>query len=208
MADERNRSHWNQVYEKKDADKVSWFQPSLRVSLDFIDSIGLPPSASIIDVGGGASTLVDDVLERGFSAVSVLDISSEALAVARRRLGERANAVTWIESDIAAAELPEASFDLWHDRAVFHFLTDANARARYVAVAERALKPGGHIIVATFGVHGPEQCSGLDVVRYDADGLHGEFGAPFDKIEHVEETHSTPWGGEQEFVYCYCRRAS
>lgn len=200
------KQHWDDVYRRKGAQDVSWFQPRLGVSLALIEKIGLEPSSRVIDVGGGTSTLVDDLLSRGFSDLTVLDISDQALAATRERLGAAADAVTWLAADVTAAELPEAHYDLWHDRAVFHFLTDEAARHRYVAQAQRALKPGGHIIVATFGVHGPEQCSGLDVVRYDPDGLHAEFGAPFLKMEQREESHTTPWGAEQEFVYCYCRR--
>lgn len=207
MSGESAKEHWDRVYERKGPERVSWFQPSLRLSLRLIEEIGLPTSARIIDVGGGASTLVDDLLARGFRHLTVLDLSGKALEEARRRLGPRADEVTWIEGDILEAELPTAGYDLWHDRAVFHFLTDAEARRRYVAQAHRALAPGGHIIMATFGPEGPEQCSGLDVVRYDAEGLTGEFGAPFQKIRCLEEAHTTPWGAEQEFLYCYCRRA-
>ena len=200
------RQHWQGVYERKGADEVSWFQPSLRVSLSFIDRLDLDTSSPIIDVGGGASTLVDDLLDKGFIDVTVLDVSGRALDTSRRRLGPRGDQVTWIEADITEAELAERHYDLWHDRAVFHFLAGPAARSAYVRLAQKALRPGGHIIVATFGREGPERCSGLDVVRYDPDGLHAEFGAPFQKIDSVEETHQTPWGSEQEFVYCYCRR--
>lgn len=206
MADQATKQHWDDVYRRKGPQDVSWFQPRLGVSLALIEKIGLEPSSRVIDVGGGTSTLVDDLLSRGFADLTVLDISDQALAATRERLGAAADAVTWLAADVTAAELPDAHYDLWHDRAVFHFLTDEAARRRYVALAQRALKPGGHIIVATFGVHGPEQCSGLDVVRYDPDGLHAEFGAPFRKMEQREESHTTPWGAEQEFVYCYCRR--
>lgn len=199
--------HWEDVYRRKSPDDVSWYQPSLRTSLELIDRIRLAPTAPIIDVGGGASTLVDDLLGRGFTDLTVLDISGAALGTSRRRLGERAREVTWLEADITAAPLPEGRYQLWHDRAVFHFLTDPAARLRYVDVARRALVPGGHIVVATFGPQGPEKCSGLDVVRYDPDSLHGEFGAPFVPVSHVEERHTTPWGSVQEFVYCYCTRA-
>jgi SAM-dependent methyltransferase len=199
--------HWNAVYERKGAERVSWFQPHLGTSLAMIRALGLPGSARIIDVGGGAATLVDDLLADGFRDVTVLDVSERALATSQERLGDRARAVHWLVDDITTVDLGEAHFDLWHDRAVFHFLTDPAARSAYVRTALRALAPGGHIIVATFGVHGPEQCSGLDVVRYEADGLHAEFGAAFHKIRSVTEAHHTPWGTEQEFLYCYCRRA-
>lgn len=200
-------AHWNTVYERKGAAQVSWFQPHLGTSLALIRDLALPKSARIIDVGGGAATLVDDLLDQGFVEPTVLDISERALETAKARLGERAASVRWIVGDITTVDLGEARYDVWHDRAVFHFLTDPAARRAYVRTALRALTPGGHIIVATFGMHGPAQCSGLDVVRYEADGLHAEFGAPFQKVRSVTEMHHTPWGTEQEFLYCYCRRA-
>jgi 2-polyprenyl-3-methyl-5-hydroxy-6-metoxy-1,4-benzoquinol methylase len=198
--------HWNAVYQRKAAEQVSWFQPHLGTSLALIRALALPRSARIIDVGGGVATLVDDLLDEGFAAPTVLDISERALETSRQRLGARAAAVRWIVGDITEVDLGEARYDVWHDRAVFHFLTDPAARRAYVRAAMGALAPGGHIIVATFGVHGPEQCSGLDVVRYDADGLHAEFGGGFEKVRSLTELHQTPLGSEQEFVYCYCRR--
>jgi SAM-dependent methyltransferase len=199
--------HWDDVYRRKGARDVSWYQPSLRVSLDLIGRIGLPPSSAVIDVGGGASTLVDDLLDRGFRDLTVLDLSQVALDGARERLGAKADAVRWIAGDVTEVALPPSRFDLWHDRAVFHFLVDPDARARYVRAALGALRPGGHILVATFGLEGPTRCSGLDVVRYSPETLHAEFGARFEPVLHVEEVHRTPTGVEQEFVYCYCRRA-
>lgn len=199
------QSHWDDVYGRKAADAVSWFRPHLERSLAFIEGAGLARDAAIVDVGGGASTLVDDLLDRGYTHVSVLDLSASAIAAAQRRLGARAAKVRWEVADITRATMAPASVDLWHDRAVFHFLRDDDARRRYVELARRALKPGGHIVVATFGPQGPEKCSGLDVVRYDAEGIHGEFGAAFRKIASEEERHTTPWGTEQQFVYCYCR---
>ncbi len=207
MASESRRAHWDDVYGRKGPEDVSWFQPSLFVSLKLIDDIGLEPSARIIDVGGGTSTLVDDLQARGFRDLTVLDISHQALAATSERLGSAAESVHWIASDVTEAKLPEAHYDLWHDRAVFHFLTDLEAREKYVELARRSLKPGGHIIVATFGLDGPEQCSGLDVVRYDPEALHSEFGTPFLKVHQLEESHQTPWGAQQEFIYCYCRRS-
>lgn len=199
--------HWNAVYDRKGPAGVSWFSPHLGTSLALIRQLGLPKSARIIDVGGGAATLVDDLLDDGFTDVTVLDLSERALAASQERLGGRSRSVRWLVGDITTVALDPGAYDVWHDRAVFHFLTGADAREGYVRNALRALVPGGHIIVATFGLEGPEQCSGLDVVRYDADGLHAEFGAPFQKIRSVTESHETPWGSEQEFVYCYCRRA-
>ena len=200
------RDHWEAVYEKKAADQVSWYAPHLGRSLAFLDEERLPLDAGIIDVGGGASTFVDDLLARGYRNVTVLDLSQKAIDTARARLGKAGEAVRWIVGDITQTELPAAAYDFWHDRAVFHFLRDEDARRRYVAAVRRALKPGGHILVATFGPEGPERCSGLDVVRYDADQLHDEFGGEFEKVASAVEVHKTPWGSEQQFVYCYCRR--
>jgi len=202
-----SEGHWNAVYDRKGAQSVSWFQPHLATSLSLIRGLGLPASARVIDVGGGAATLVDDLLADGFVDVTVLDISARALEASKQRLGARASEVTWLVGDITKVGLEEGRYELWHDRAVFHFLTDADARRAYVRAALRALVPGGRIIVATFGMQGPEQCSGLDVVRYEADGLHAEFGAAFEKVGSLTESHQTPWGAEQEFVYCYCRRS-
>lgn len=198
-------SHWESVYKKKAPDEVSWYRPHLERSLRFIDAAGLPRNAAIIDVGGGASTLVDDLLERGYSDVTVLDLSAAAMARAQERLGERAKDVHWLTGDVTQVALPERRFDFWHDRAVFHFLTDDAARERYVAAVRHALKPNGHVLVATFGPEGPERCSGLPVARYSAEGIHQQFGGEFRRVGSEREIHTTPWGSEQEFVYCYCR---
>lgn len=198
------KQHWETVYSTKPSTNVSWYAPHLVNSLALIERAAPDHGARIIDVGGGASTLVDDLLERGYRALTVLDLSEEALQVAQKRLGARAAEVSWLAADVTTAELPAAHYDVWHDRAVFHFLTDPGDRQRYVERVLRAVKPGGHVIVATFGPQGPERCSGLEVVRYDAEGLHHEFGAPFQKIDSLRELHATPWGSEQEFVYCYC----
>jgi SAM-dependent methyltransferase len=199
-----NKQHWDQVYHTKPATGVSWYAPHLQRSLELIERAVDGSDARVIDVGGGASTLVDDLLDRGYRDVTVLDLSEQALAVAKARLGARAHGVTWIAADATTAELPAARYDVWHDRAVFHFLTDEGARRRYVASVRRSVRPGGHVIVATFGPQGPERCSGLDIVRYDADALHGEFGAAFLKVDSLREVHTTPWGTEQELVYCFC----
>ena len=200
-----SREHWETVYRTRPTERVSWYRDHLERSLQFIEAAALPRDAAIIDVGGGASTLVDDLLERGFGRVTVLDLSAAALEAAQARLGERAAGVEWLCADVLEARLPEQSFDFWHDRAVFHFLTDPADRARYVATARRALKPGGHIVVATFGPHGPDKCSGLEVMRFTPEGIHDAFGADFTKVGDAAEVHQTPWGSEQEFVYCYCR---
>jgi SAM-dependent methyltransferase len=200
-----DKRHWDSVYSAKAPDQVSWYRPHLDRSLQFVESARLPLDAAIIDVGGGASTFVDDLLDRGFCNLTVLDLSAAALETARERLGERGSRVQWMCADVIEAQLPERTYAFWHDRAVFHFLTDPAARARYVDAVRRALVPGGHIVVATFGPHGPEKCSGLDVVRFTPEGIHEEFGDSFAKIAESTETHNTPWGSEQEFVYCYCR---
>jgi SAM-dependent methyltransferase len=201
------KDHWEKVYSTKAADAVSWFQPHADLSLGIIMAAA-GRSASIIDVGGGASTLVDDLLANAFTNVSVLDISAAALAAARERLGPRASKVRWVEADITSADLPPGNYDVWHDRAVFHFLTGPEDRAAYVKAVFRSVKPGGHVIVATFAENGPVQCSGLPVIRYSADELHAEFGDSFQLLDHRKEAHHTPSGTVQQFVYCYCRRAS
>jgi SAM-dependent methyltransferase len=200
------QQHWETVYRSKASDEVSWFQPHAASSLRLIHDTGIGLDARIIDVGGGASVLVDNLLDAGYRHLTVLDLSESALAEARKRLGARASQVGWLAADITQASLPANAYDVWHDRAVFHFLTDPADRARYVQQVLHAVKPGGHVIVATFGPGGPLQCSGLDVVRYAPDTLHAEFGAPFRLLRHETEVHQTPAGREQEFVYCYCVR--
>lgn len=198
--------HWEHIYETKAPSQVSWYQEHAQLSLSFIQRAGIATTANIIDVGGGASILVDDLLAAGFLHVSVLDISAKALEVARNRLGARAAEVNWIEADITRVELPFHSYDVWHDRAVFHFLIQAEDRRRYVQAVQHAVRPGGHVIVATFALDGPLRCSDLDVARYDADSLHDEFGEHFTLIDSARETHQTPFGTQQKFIYCYCRK--
>ncbi len=199
------RAHWEHVYQTKAVDDVSWYRPHLEVSLRLIADAAPDAGSAIIDVGGGEATLVDDLVGRGYSDVTVLDISPAAIDVAKARLGPSAAAVHWITGDITTVELEAARYDVWHDRAVFHFLTSADDRAAYVRQVARAVRPGGHVIVATFGPEGPETCSGLDVVRYDAEHLHGEFGPKFRLLDSVTELHETPWGASQQFMYCFCR---
>ncbi len=196
------KSHWETVYQQKGPGEVSWYQPHLNVSLTLLANAGLSAESRILDVGGGASTLVDDLLARDVSDVTVLDISAHALDAAKARLGERAKRVTWIEADITRAQLPSASYNLWHDRAVFHFLTNAEDRRRYIAAMRDALTPGGHALLATFALHGPPRCSGLEVVRYSPDTLLHALGQGFILNEAVYETHHTPFGTTQNFVYC------
>ena len=200
-----SREHWDSVYATKGADHVSWFKPHLDRSLTFLEAANVHRGGGVIDVGGGASTFVDDLLDRGYTNIAVLDLSRAALDAARGRLGERAPLVQWICADVTDTELPVGAYDFWHDRAVFRFLRDPLARGRYVAAVRRSLKPGGHIVVATFGPHGPEKCSGLEVMRFTPEALHAEFGSEFARLASATEIHTTPWGAEQEFVYCYCR---
>jgi ubiquinone/menaquinone biosynthesis C-methylase UbiE len=199
------KEHWEKVYSTKAADAVSWFQPHANISVGLIKDTGVSRNASIIDVGGGASTLVDDLLADDYTNLTVLDLSAAALAAARDRLGEKAAHVRWIEADVTKANLPGHQFDIWHDRAVFHFLTTPEDRAAYVQSVFRSVKPGGHVIVATFAEDGPDQCSGLPVMRYSPDELHAEFGESFSLLRHQKEAHHTPTGKVQQFVYCYCR---
>jgi len=199
-----HQNHWERVYQAKAPDAVSWYRPHLERSLQLIKGAAPSRSMSVIDVGGGESTLVDDLLGAGYADISVLDISQSAVDVTRLRLGARGGAVAWWVGDITQVSLPAARYDVWHDRAVFHFLTDEQQRQAYVRTVMRSVKPGGHVIVATFGPEGPEKCSGLDVIRYDANGLHGEFGTTFKLVESATELHQTPFGTTQQFLYCYC----
>lgn len=199
------KTHWEQVYETKAPDAVSWYAPHLDESLRYIRRTGVALDARIADVGGGEATLVDDLLDAGYRYVSVLDLSSKALEVSRARLGQRALQATWLAADVLGHDFEPESVDVWHDRAVFHFLTDPRQRHAYVRQVLRALKPGGFAIVGTFGPEGPSQCSGLPVARYSSDELHGEFGMPFKLLDHSVSVHTTPWGSTQQFVYCFCR---
>lgn len=200
-----HEEHWERVYGAQNPTQVSWYAPSLERSLALIRSLA-PPSAAIIDVGGGASTLVDDLLALGHTAVSVLDISSSAIAVSKERLGARAAAVEWIAGDITSSQLPSNAYDIWHDRALFHFLEEPTDRRAYADLATRCLKPGGHAIMATFSLEGPKRCSGLDIVRYSADALSRELGPSFNQKQETHETHRTPSGGVQNFMYCLFER--
>ena len=200
------KTHWEHIYETKSPTQVSWYQEHAQFSLEYIKRTGIRKTDRIIDVGGGTSTLVDDLVADGFQQISILDVSGAALQIARQRLGRRAVHVNWIEADITQADLPEQGYDLWHDRAVFHFLTQPEDRKRYVDVVRRAVRRRGHIIVATFAPDGPDHCSGLEVMRYNPESLHNEFGDEFDLVDSTNETHHTPFGTEQKFMYCYCRR--
>lgn len=199
------RSHWDTVYRTNQPQGVSWFQAEARLSLELIRRVAPAANSQILDVGGGASTLVDGLLAAGYTRVTVLDVSTAGLEHARARLGESAKRVQWIEGNILAVDLRAESVDVWHDRAVFHFLTDPRDRQLYVDRVRHAVRPRGHVLVATFAEDGPVRCSGLEVTRYAPDALHREFGADFTLMESAREVHVTPRGVPQAFNYCLCR---
>lgn len=202
------KQHWEHVYATKSIDAVSWFQPQAATSLKLIQATGAAPTDAIIDVGGGASTLVDGLLANGFGNLSVLDLSGAALAASRARLGERAAAVQWLEADITQVALPAQRYAVWHDRAVFHFLVEAADRAAYRKLLLHALQPLGQVIIATFAENGPVQCSGLPIRRYRAEELHAELGESFELVDSHTEAHHTPSGAIQQFVYVHLRRVN
>jgi 2-polyprenyl-3-methyl-5-hydroxy-6-metoxy-1,4-benzoquinol methylase len=200
-----SQTHWEKIYKVKAADAVSWYRPHLETSLALIEKAAPSCSAAIIDVGGGESTLVDDLLSRGYENITVLDIAQTAIDANRKRLGRMSERVHWLAADITKAELTPSAYDVWHDRAVFHFLTTTSDRVAYVRQVAGAVRHGGHVIVGTFGPEGPMKCSGLDVVRYDAESLHREFGIHFRLLDSSKELHHTPLGAIQQFLYCYCK---
>src|SRR5262245_13735335 len=199
------QAHWENVYRTKREDEVSWFQASPTASLDLIHAAGIERNASIIDVGGGASRLVDALLDEGFTDVTVLDLSEESMAKAKARLGTRANSVTWIVVDVTAWQ-PTRAYDLWHDRAALYFLTAPEDRAAYAERVLRAVRPLGHVIIGTFAPDGPERCSGLPVVRHDAESIGDALGPTFELIESRRDDHQTPMGGSQKFQFSHFRR--
>lgn len=203
--DMNSKTHWENVYTDKSPLAVSWYQTEPTLSLELIERSGVPRAAPVIDVGGGASVLVDHLLERGYSAVAVLDIAGRALEHARTRLGERAGQVEWFESDVTQFIAPHA-YSLWHDRAVFHFLTEAGDRRRYVETLRRSLASDGQVIMAAFAIGGPTRCSDLDIVQYDAARLSAELGAGFVLVEEASEVHRTPAGKLQQFGFFRFRR--
>lgn len=201
----KKRDHWERVYSSKEASEVSWYQPEATMSLELVRHVAPEPGSPILDVGGGASTLVDGLLDAGYRNITVLDLSTAALDVARRRLGERASQVKWVAADVLSTPFITGGFAVWHDRAVFHFLTEQADRDRYVARARAAVRPGGFIVVASFAPEGPERCSGLEVVRYSPETMQAQFGADFHLLDSRSEEHHTPSGATQAFVYCLCR---
>lgn len=200
------KAHWEQVYRTKDPTSVSWYQPEAALSAQLIEQVAPDRTTPIIDVGAGASVLVDHLLDAGYLDLTVADIAGAALELSRARLGGRARGVQWLEADILQAPLPLARYTVWHDRAVFHFLTDPAERAAYRNQVERALAPGGFLLLATFADDGPQRCSGLDVVRYSPELLLAEFGEEFRAVEAHREAHHTPAGSVQHFTYLLCQR--
>lgn len=199
------KKHWERVYETKSPDEVSWTQEVPRTSLDFIHAFQLDKTARIIDIGGGDSRLVDFLLEENFENITVLDISGKALERAQKRLGEKAERVTWIEQDITAFE-PHTPFDVWHDRATFHFLTTAAEVSKYLAIARHSIHPDGYAVVGTFSNNGPEKCSGLPVQQYTEDSLTAQLADGFLKLHCINEDHVTPFDTRQNFLFCSFRR--
>jgi ubiquinone/menaquinone biosynthesis C-methylase UbiE len=203
--EQNTRAHWEQIYNTKASTDVSWYQTYPSLSLKLIEATGVKREQSIIDVGGGASVLVDCLLDEGIKKLAVLDISPSALEIAKTRLGMRAKNVEWIEADATEFQ-PQHQFDLWHDRAVFHFLINEEDRRKYVNVLKKTLVPGGHIIIATFAIDGPKRCSGLDTVQYDIESMSAQLGNEFELLEKLDEVHNTPGNKEQKFTYFMYKR--
>jgi SAM-dependent methyltransferase len=201
-------AHWEQVYRTKGPDQLSWFQAEARLSRQLIEQLVPERAARIIDIGAGASTLVDGLLASGYRNLTAVDLSPSALACTRQRLGSRADTVTWQVADVLAAAFPPGEFDLWHDRAVFHFLTEAPERAGYIAQARQAVRAGGFLLMATFAEDGPTRCSGLDVARYSPEALRAELGTGCSLVESHRELHTTPSGSRQAFTYGVFRIAA
>lgn len=198
--------HWQNVYLTRAPDSVSWFRSHLDVSLELLELAGLSTDSRLIDIGGGASTLVDDLVSRGLQGITILDVSEAALAVARQRLGARAQGVKWLAADVLQAQLPEAGFDLWHDRAMLHFLTEASDAARYACQVAAAVPIGGHAVIGGFAPDGPEKCSGLPVARRSADDIAAILAPAFRLLASRVERHVTPAGAEQSFAYALLKR--
>ncbi len=201
-----NQEHWDAVYADKPLDGVSWYRPHLDQSLEMIDEVDLPKDAQIVDVGGGAATLVDDLLEDGFENLAVLDISLNALNRSAERLGKRSRDVRWIVGDASTNHFAESSVDLWHDRAVFHFMTDPNQRDAYLCQVKRSVRPGGYALISTFAPDGPDKCSGLRVRQHTPAEIAEALGPDFELVDQAREEHKTPWGSTQVFSYALCRR--
>lgn len=198
-------SHWETVYSTKAENQVSWFQESPDISLALIRATGATKGAAIIDVGGGASRLADALLHEGYRSIAVLDLSGSALDAAKQRIGAAASKIDWIVADVTTWT-PARAYEVWHDRAAFHFLTAARDRAAYIDRLRRAVVAGGHVIIATFALDGPDKCSGLPVQRYDAKSLTAELGSDFELVETQSDVHRTPWDSTQSFQFSRFRR--
>lgn len=195
-------NHWENVYNNKEIDQVSWYQENCSTSLDMITNMDLKQKNKIIDVGSGATRLIESLLSRGYNNLSALDISKAALNKAKEQLGETSKLVNWIQADITDWN-PNKVYDLWHDRAVYHFLTQEADRKAYVRTLKKALNPGGHLLISSFGLEGPEKCSNLPVRRHSPEMFDEELGPEFERIESKVENHETPWGSNQQFVFCW-----
>jgi 2-polyprenyl-3-methyl-5-hydroxy-6-metoxy-1,4-benzoquinol methylase len=198
-----SQMHWDLIYGTKSPEQTSWYQPHLQTSLDWISTAAHDRHVSIIDVGGGESTLVDDLLANGYDSLTVLDIAATAIRKSQKRLGLAAKFVHWVTGDVATVALAASAYDIWHDRAVFHFLTVPEQRSAYVRQLVSALKPEGQIIIATFGPEGPQKCSGLETKRYDAESLNRALGPEFRLVRSSIVVHQTPVGTSQQFLYCH-----
>jgi len=200
------KDHWEQVYSDNQTKNLGWYTPHLQTSLSWIKELELDAEAPIIDVGGGASTLVGDLLDANYRSITVLDISASALSSVKASLGKKAELVNWLDGDITLLELPSQYYELWHDRAVFHFLTEPELQRQYRDKLLNALKPGGHLIIGTFATEAPPRCSGLPVQRYCQEQLESTLGTEFKLKQHKHELHITPGGVEQMYLYCHFRR--
>lgn len=205
MSTQQRQAHWQNVYQTKGEREVSWFQESPEISLDLIRATGVGPDGPIIDIGGGASRLVDVLLDAGFISITVLDLSEKALEASKARLGARGAAVDWVVADVTTWQ-PSQTYDVWHDRAAFHFLTDPDDQAAYAEYVRKAVNPGGHVIIGTFALDGPERCSGLPVVRHDAVSVGRMLGNSFVLIESRRHDHHTPGGAIQKFQFSRFQR--
>lgn len=199
------KQHWNNVYSTKAEDEVSWFQPYPEISMRLIESLNIPLSANIIDIGCGESLLADTLLEKGYQNIWALDISEKAIETTKKRLEDKASKIHWIISDITEFE-PPVTFDIWHDRATFHFLISEEKINRYISIAEKAVSENGYLILGTFSERGPKKCSGLDIKQYSEDSLPARFKASFEKIKCIYEDHRTPFNTVQNFLFCFFRK--
>lgn len=202
------KGHWEHVYSTQRAEKLGWYKPHLQPSLAWIKGLNLAEDAPVIDVGGGASTLADDLLAAGFRSLTVLDISTKALSSVKTRLGNQADMVTWLDGDITSVDLPTRYYALWHDRAVFHFLTVLEQQQKYRNNLLKALQPEGHLIIGAFAPEAPQRCSGLPVQRYSLEQMENALGGEFELKRHNKELHITPGGVEQMYLYCHFRRTA